>query len=423
MASASPGFIAAGAAAADWAAADGLQVLNGAVAGGEEAGGGARCRLSLLSGESGAEGWSCPGGFRHKRLSSTLSLRDGVWVRHAAGDPGTPRRIASWSEEAHALGALRARCSNLLGVRAAWFRRNRRVRATRLRPGRSAGVRHLLAGAAAMHSSVIGHGGGPYQGRRAAFNFRGLSAEPGCGVEAHSRKPEPMRPSSHRSNASPRRATPGRGAVGAHDALSARLVEQAGFDAIWAAAGLSAVRAVPDASILTMGETLEATRAMVEATRDPDHRRLRHPASATRSTSCAPSPTSRRPALPDPDRGQRLPGSLCSFYAGVARELVPAEEHARKVAAASGAAQRFVVPAIARTEALIAGWGRKRALSARVPTPTPAPTRSQIHSKHADLSELAEVAALGSRRPAGVGADDLHRRVVPRTPSTPASSS
>ena len=59
-------------------------------------------------------------------------------------------------------------------------------------------------------------------------------------------------------------------ACGAHDALSAKLVEQAGFDAIWASGfGLSAVRAVPDASILTMSETLEATRAMVDATSIP----------------------------------------------------------------------------------------------------------------------------------------------------------
>ena len=48
-------------------------------------------------------------------------------------------------------------------------------------------------------------------------------------------------------------------AAGAHDALSAKLAEQAGFDAIWASGfGISAVQAVPDANILTLTETLDA---------------------------------------------------------------------------------------------------------------------------------------------------------------------
>src|SRR5438093_10212015 len=57
-------------------------------------------------------------------------------------------------------------------------------------------------------------------------------------------------------------------AAGAHDALSAKLAEQAGFDAIWAGGfGISAVQAVPDANILTLTETLEAVRRIVDAVR------------------------------------------------------------------------------------------------------------------------------------------------------------
>ena len=49
--------------------------------------------------------------------------------------------------------------------------------------------------------------------------------------------------------------------LGAHDALSAKLAEEAGFDAIWASGfGISAVSALPDANILTMSETLDAVR-------------------------------------------------------------------------------------------------------------------------------------------------------------------
>lgn len=55
--------------------------------------------------------------------------------------------------------------------------------------------------------------------------------------------------------------------VGAHDALSAKLIERAGFDAIWASGfGISAsLKCIPDGSFLTMTEQLDATRNMVEA--------------------------------------------------------------------------------------------------------------------------------------------------------------
>ncbi|MGH7229461.1 MAG: isocitrate lyase/phosphoenolpyruvate mutase family protein, partial [Nitrospiraceae bacterium] len=56
-------------------------------------------------------------------------------------------------------------------------------------------------------------------------------------------------------------------AVGAHDALSAKLIQQAGFDAIWASGfGISAsLKCVPDASFVTSTEQLEVERNMVEA--------------------------------------------------------------------------------------------------------------------------------------------------------------
>lgn len=59
-------------------------------------------------------------------------------------------------------------------------------------------------------------------------------------------------------------------AVGAHSGLSARLVEASGFDAVWASSfELSTSHALPDASILTMSEALEAARDMHEAVSIP----------------------------------------------------------------------------------------------------------------------------------------------------------
>ena len=57
---------------------------------------------------------------------------------------------------------------------------------------------------------------------------------------------------------------------GAFDAMSAKLVENAGFDAVWAGSfAISATHALPDASILTMTEFLDATTRMVEACKIP----------------------------------------------------------------------------------------------------------------------------------------------------------
>jgi len=53
---------------------------------------------------------------------------------------------------------------------------------------------------------------------------------------------------------------------GAFDALSAKLVETAGFDAIWAGSfAISATHALPDASILTMTDFLKSAENMVDA--------------------------------------------------------------------------------------------------------------------------------------------------------------
>ena len=57
---------------------------------------------------------------------------------------------------------------------------------------------------------------------------------------------------------------------GAYDALSAKLVETSGFDAIWAGSfAISATHALPDASILTMTDFLRAAENMVDSCNIP----------------------------------------------------------------------------------------------------------------------------------------------------------
>lgn len=186
-------------------------------------------------------------------------------------------------------------------------------------------------------------------------------------------------------------------ACGAHDALSARLVEEAGFDAVWASGfGLSAVRAVPDASILTMSETLEAARAMVEATHLPViadcDTGFGNAINVMRTVAAFEAAGIAAVCIEDNVFPKR-----CSFYTGVARELVPAEEHARKVQAAKQAQGGAELVVIARTEALIAGWGKEEALRRARAYADAGADAILIHSKHPDLSELAEVAAAWDR--------------------------
>src|SRR5487761_813152 len=54
--------------------------------------------------------------------------------------------------------------------------------------------------------------------------------------------------------------------MSAHNPLSARLAEEAGFDGVWASGfELSAAYGVPDASLLSWSTHLDVTRAMAEA--------------------------------------------------------------------------------------------------------------------------------------------------------------
>src|ERR1700730_9349211 len=58
--------------------------------------------------------------------------------------------------------------------------------------------------------------------------------------------------------------------MSAHNPLSARLAELAGFDGIWASGfELSAAYGVPDASLLSFSQHLDMTRAIVEQTTIP----------------------------------------------------------------------------------------------------------------------------------------------------------
>lgn len=181
-------------------------------------------------------------------------------------------------------------------------------------------------------------------------------------------------------------------AVGAHDALSARLIERAGFDAIWASgfAISASLKCVPDASFITSSEQLEVERNIAEA--------VSIPVIADCDTGYGNALNVMR-TVNDRERAgvaaicieDNVYPKRCSFYAGVRRELIPIEEHCGKIKAAKAAQifPEFVV--IARTEALIAGWGQEEALRRAEAYAEAGADAVLIHSKSKAFDELKAV--------------------------------
>jgi phosphoenolpyruvate phosphomutase len=145
---------------------------------------------------------------------------------------------------------------------------------------------------------------------------------------------------------------------GAHDALSARIIEEVGFPGVWASSfGISlSSQCSPDADLLTMSETLEVVRHIVSAVRVPVvadcnagfgnavnvMRVVREFEGAGAAGICIED-------NPYPKR--------CSLYEGWRRPLVSVREMAGKVRAAKAAQLDPTFTVIARVEGFIAEHG------------------------------------------------------------------
>jgi phosphoenolpyruvate phosphomutase len=185
--------------------------------------------------------------------------------------------------------------------------------------------------------------------------------------------------------------------IGAHNGLSGRIGEEAGFDGLWASGfEISASYAVPDANILTMAENLAAAKMMNDATRIPVIADCDNGYGNAINVIRAVEEYERNGIAGICMEDNVFP-KRCSFYAGVKRELSPFYEHAGKIRAAK-ATQRdrdFVV--IARTEALIAGWGMEEALLRGRAYADAGADMVLIHSKSKTPDEVLGFAKLWDR--------------------------
>jgi len=149
--------------------------------------------------------------------------------------------------------------------------------------------------------------------------------------------------------------------VGARDALEAKLIESAGFDFVWSSSlGVSASHAIPDASLLSMNQYLEAARAMnqvldipVIIDADTGYGNANNVIYAVKQYEEAGIA-----AMSIEDKKFPKDNSL---LAGGRQELAPVEEFAGKIMAAKETQQSRDFVVIARVEALIAGWGQEEA--------------------------------------------------------------
>jgi phosphoenolpyruvate phosphomutase len=176
-------------------------------------------------------------------------------------------------------------------------------------------------------------------------------------------------------------------AVGAHNPLGARLVERSGFDAVWASSlELSTSFALPDASILTMTEALEAARAMNEAVSIPviadcdtgygDVSNVVHMVNRFEASGVA------AVAIED-----KVFPKVNSF-AGRNHDLVSVAEFAEKLSAAKRTQSSADFMVIARTETLIAGLSVNEAIRRAEAYVEAGADAVLVHSKAPDPGEI-----------------------------------
>ena len=179
--------------------------------------------------------------------------------------------------------------------------------------------------------------------------------------------------------------------MSAHNPLSARLAERAGFDGIWASGfELSAAYGVPDASLISMTQHLDMTRAIADAVAvpvvadiDTGHGNAINVMHAVRNYEAAGAA-----AVVIEDKVFPKDTSL---LAGGRQELVRLEEFQGKIEAAR-AARRGDLLVIARVEALIAGQGQAEAKRRGEAYAEAGADAILIHSKQDTPDEIVEFA-------------------------------
>jgi phosphoenolpyruvate phosphomutase len=194
-------------------------------------------------------------------------------------------------------------------------------------------------------------------------------------------------------------------AVGAHDAMSAQLIEEYGFDAVWVSGfGVATMaHALPDLNLTTMTETLAAALRIDGATELPVVADCDNGFGGL-SNVVRTVVEFERAGIAGICIEDNLFPKRNSLYTGESRrELVATQEQARRVRAGKQAQETDSFVLIARVEALIAGHGVEAACERADAYVEAGADAVLIHSKDKSLREIEEF--LGTWR--GRGATPL----------------
>lgn len=178
--------------------------------------------------------------------------------------------------------------------------------------------------------------------------------------------------------------------VGAHDAMSAQLIETYGFDAIWVSGfGVSTMTyAVPDLNIVTMTEALEAAVRMDRATSLPVVADCDNGFGGLNNVVRTLQEYERAGIAGICVEDNIFPKRNSLLKDGRKRELIPADEQARRIRAAKAAQETEDFVFIARVEALIAGHGVEEACRRADAYVEAGADAILIHSRDKTLSEI-----------------------------------
>ncbi|HEX3952656.1 MAG TPA: phosphonopyruvate hydrolase [Stellaceae bacterium] len=176
--------------------------------------------------------------------------------------------------------------------------------------------------------------------------------------------------------------------MSAHNPLSARLAEEAGFDGIWASGfELSAAYGVPDASLLSLTQHLDMTRAIIEQIAIPLIADLDTGYGNAINVGHVVGAYARAGAAAVVIEDKTFPKDT-SLLAGGRQELIRIAEFQGKIEAARAAAVGHDVLVIARTEALIADLGMDEALRRGAAYAEAGADLLLIHSKRKTPDEI-----------------------------------
>jgi phosphoenolpyruvate phosphomutase len=176
--------------------------------------------------------------------------------------------------------------------------------------------------------------------------------------------------------------------MASHSPLSAMLVEEAGFDGIWASGfELSALYGLPDISLISMTQHLEMMRAMADRSSLPIVADIDTGFGNALNVMHAVRQYEAAGAAAVVIEDKTFP-KVTSLIAGGRQELLPIAEFQGKIEAALAARRDPDFLIIARDEALIAGLGQDEALRRAAAYEEAGADMILIHSKQKTPDEI-----------------------------------